>query len=185
MHTIKIKRPTFEDREALSRFFRVVVTDTFEKEGIGHLREDRENEISDKIAFLDTDLNSNGQARFFYIAEKEGRIVGTIEHGPANALIREGSGGALKNDTEVGTVFVHPGEQGRGIGSLLVNVMALTLRTKGFERFCLDSGYASAQRTWTKKFGEPDFVLRNYWGEGGDHKIWTVRLSELSIEFKV
>lgn len=185
MHTIKIKRPTFEDREALIRFFSVVVTDTFEKEGIGHLREDRENEISDKISFLDMDLSSNGHDRFFYIAEDDGRIVGTIEHGPANALIREGSGGELENDTEVGTVFVHPGEQGRGIGSLLVNVMALTLRAKGFERFCLDSGYASAQRIWTKKFGEPNYVLRNYWGEGSDHTIWAVRLSDLSIEFKV
>lgn len=50
--------------------------------------------------------------------------------------------------------------------------MFLTLQNRGIEEFCLDGGYTYAQKIWKKKFGEPNCLLKNYWGEGCDHMIW-------------
>lgn len=46
------------------------------------------------------------------------------------------------------------------------------------KEFCLDSGYTNAQKVWKKKFGEPDYLLKDYWGEGFDHMIWRGRTND-------
>lgn len=53
--------------------------------------------------------------------------------------------------------------------------MYCVLRNKGIEEFCLDSGYTSAQKIWKKKFGEPDYLLKDFWGAGYDHMIWKIK----------
>lgn len=90
----------------------------------------------------------------------------------------------LKELAEIGTVFVKPDYQGQGIGNLLLNAMYLTLQSRGIEEFCLDSGYVNAQKIWKGKFGEPDYLLENYWGEGYPHMIWRKRISDISIIFR-
>jgi GNAT superfamily N-acetyltransferase len=85
---------------------------------------------------------------------------------------------------EIGTVFVHPGYQRRGIGSLLFNTMLLTFLNRGIEEFCMDSGYASAQTIWTRKLGDPDYWLKDYWGEGSDHMIWKRKVKDVPIIFR-
>jgi hypothetical protein len=56
--------------------------------------------------------------------------------------------------------------------------MYLTLQNRGIEEFCLDSGYLSAQKIWRKKFGEPDYLLKDYWGEGYNHMIWRIKVRD-------
>lgn len=68
--------------------------------------------------------------------------------------------------------FVHPNYQNRGIGTMLLQKMLLTLENRRVPSFCLDSGYKQAQMIWQKKFGQPDFVLENYWGANSHHMIW-------------
>ncbi len=106
-------------------------------------------------------------------------FIGSIEYGPVSDLIRTCTNEALKDLVEVGTVFVHPGYQGKGIGNSLLNAMFLSLKKKGMEEFCLDSGYDNAQKIWKKKFGEPDYLFKDYWGEGLDHLIWKVKINEV------
>jgi GNAT superfamily N-acetyltransferase len=170
----EIRRPQAEDCEELNQFFRIVITDTFGREGLSHLKEDIETEIATKNQFLKNDLESNGEKRYFWLAidKYTDRIIGTIEYGPASELINVCTEGALKNVIEIGTVFVLPNFQKQGIGTVLLNVMLLTLQNKGIKEFCLDSGYSSAQRIWKMKFGAPDYLLRDYWGKGQDHMIW-------------
>ncbi|KAF0822419.1 Acetyltransferase [Cytobacillus firmus] len=44
---------------------------------------------------------------------------------------------------------------------------------KGVEEFCLDSGYRQSQKIWKKKFGEPEYLLKDYWGKGLiAHSLW-------------
>ncbi|MFJ7638484.1 GNAT family N-acetyltransferase [Peribacillus sp. NPDC097225] len=162
MLNLEIRRPRTEDIKELNQFFRTVITDIFIKEGIGDKLEDIENEIEAKKTYLESDLESNGEKRFFLIALDGDKIIGTIEYGAASDLISKCTDNALKNLNEVGTVFVDPDYQRKGIGNLLLNKIYLTLHNKGIEEFCLDSGYISAQKIWKKKYGDPDYFLENY-----------------------
>ncbi|MGG3560059.1 GNAT family N-acetyltransferase [Neobacillus rhizosphaerae] len=182
MLNIEIRRPRIEDTNELNQLFEKVIIDTFTKEGIGEKCEDIEAEINTKKKYLLSDFASNGVNRYFLIAWHSDKIVGSIEYGPASNLICKCTKNAFNGLHEVGTVFVHPEYQGMGIGRALLNSIYSELQLKGIEEFCLDSGYARAQQIWKKKFGEPDYLLNDYWGEGFDHMIWKINISDLTQE---
>jgi GNAT superfamily N-acetyltransferase len=177
MQTVEIRRPGMEDIEELNKFFRIVITDTFRREGLAGLMDDIKAEIESKNNYLQMDLDSNGEKRYFLIALAENKIIGTIEYGPASELIIECTEGKLGNLVEVGTVFILPDYQRQGIGNRLLAEMLQTLKGRGIVDFCLDSGYKTAQTIWKRKFGEPDYLLKDYWGQGQDHMIWKVSTS--------
>lgn len=182
MYGIKIRRPRAEDFEELMQLFITVVEDTFKREGLSDLSDDRESEIESKKRYLQSDLDSNGEQRYFLIAvDQHHRIVGTIEYGPASGLIHECTNGTWDGLQEVGTVFVLPEYQGRGIGTLLWSAMLLIFLGRGIHEFCLDSGYVRAQAIWRKKFGEPEYWLKDYWGPGHDHMIWRKNVRDVEI----
>ncbi|MEK5522868.1 MULTISPECIES: GNAT family N-acetyltransferase [Heyndrickxia] len=185
MYKVEIRRPRLEDIEELNEFFRLVIKDTFAREGLSELVEEIEHEIEEKNTILKGDLESNGKNHYFLIALERNRIVGSIAYGPSNELINRCTEGAYKNIFEIGTVFVHPDYQRKGIGNILLNSIFFTLHHKGVEEFCLDSGYKNAQKIWKKKFGEPNYLLKDYWGKGSDHMIWRRHMKDISIIFKV
>ncbi|MDX5475067.1 MAG: GNAT family N-acetyltransferase [Bacillaceae bacterium] len=175
---VEIRRPRVEDIKQLKKFFSIVIKDTFYKEGIGEKLNDLKDEIIGKENYLESDFESNGEKRFFLIALVEEKIIGSIEFGPASDLICECTKNKFKGLVEVGTVFVLPNYQKNGIGNLLLNKMYSTLHNKGIEEFCLDSGYSNAQKIWKKKYGKPDYWLKDYWGKGHDHMIWKIRVND-------
>ncbi|MBS4203067.1 GNAT family N-acetyltransferase [Lederbergia citrea] len=179
MINVEIRRPTAENIKELHYFFRIVIKDTFSKEGIGNKLDDIEDEINDKKKYLESDFESNGEKRYFLIALDNDKIIGSIECGPASELICKCTNNAFNNLMEVGTVFVHPDYQRNGVGNLLLNTMYFTLQRKGIEEFCLDSGYVRAQKIWKKKFGDPDYLLKDYWGEGFDYMVWRIKVNDL------
>lgn len=174
MVNVEIRRPTKADINNLKQFFRTVITDTFNNEGIADKIDDMESEIETKNTYLTTDFDSNGEKRFFLLAIDGDKIIGTIEYGAASELICTCANKEFKHLHEVGTVFVHPDYQRKGIGNLLLNRIILAMQSKGITEFCLDSGYGNAQRVWTKKFGDPVYLLEDFWGEGYHHMIWRV-----------
>ena len=176
LNSIVIRRPSNKDIIEIQALFRLVVTDTFQQEGIGELIDDIEEEIQTKITYLNQDIGTGGTARYFLIAEVDEKIIGTIEFGPASDLIKKWTNDAFQNLYEVGTVFVHPKYQSKGIGNQLLNEIYVALRNLGVKEFCLDSGYKRSQTIWRKKFGEPDFVITDLWGDGAHHMIWRVSL---------
>ncbi|MGE6261154.1 GNAT family N-acetyltransferase [Heyndrickxia sporothermodurans] len=178
MIKVEIRRPEIKDIIELHSFFRLVITDTFIKEGIGDKLNDINDEINVKEKYLESDLESNGENRYFLTALDGEKIIGSIEYGPASDLINSCTNNAFKDLIEVGTVFVHPDYQRMGVGNRLLNTMYLTLKNKGIEEFCLDSGYMNAQKIWKKKFGKPAYLLKNYWGKGYDHMIWRIIVSD-------
>ncbi|KMJ57243.1 GNAT family acetyltransferase [Bacillus sp. LL01] len=181
MINVEIRRPMEDDINNLNQFFRAVITDTFNKEGIVDKIEDMENEIEGKKTYLARDLESNGEKRFFLLALDGDKIIGTIEYGAASELICMCTNNAFKGLHEVGTIFVHPDYQRKGIGNLLLNRIMLAMQSKCITEFCLDSGYVSAQRIWTKKFGDPAFLLEDFWDEGYHHMIWRVKCERKGI----
>ncbi|WP_212936126.1 GNAT family N-acetyltransferase [Bacillus hominis] len=187
MYNVEIRRPNSDDIDELYLFFRIVITNTYKNEGLSQLLDDIENEIYSKKQYLKNDFDSNGENRYFLLAIDKGneKIVGTIEVGPASTLINSCTSGVLKDLYEIGTVFVLPEYQGKGIGSILLNAMFLTLLGEGITEFCLDSGYKNAQKIWKKKFGKPSYVLKDYWGASIDHMIWKKSLHDIPIIFKL
>ncbi|HEK9098840.1 GNAT family N-acetyltransferase [Bacillus pfraonensis] len=185
MDNIEIRRPILSDYEELKQLFHTVIIDTFAREGLSDWADDIENEIEAKKQYLKCDFDSDGENRYFLIAvdKRCNKIIGTIEFGPSSKLIHECTDGVLKDLYEVGTVFVLPNYQRRGIGNLLLNVVLLTLLGRGITEFCLDSGYTNAQKIWKNKFGEPNFLLQDYWGEACDHMIWKKRINDIPIIF--
>ena len=101
---------------------------------------------------MKSDFDSNGESRYFLLAidTSNNKIIGTIEIHSASTLINSCTGGVLKNLYEIGTVFILPEYQRKGIGSLLLHTMFLTLLSRGITEYCLDSGYKNAQSIWTK-----------------------------------
>ncbi|MEK5232607.1 GNAT family N-acetyltransferase [Lysinibacillus sp. FSL K6-0232] len=174
MENIIIRRPLPTDKEVLHQFFFLVIQDTFAKEGLAALAGDQHNEWEMKKHYLAMDFASQGQQRFFWVAvePKTGEIIGTIEYGEANALIQQTIQEDLTNCPEIGTVYVHPSYQQRGIGTMLFRHMLTTLETQQIPSFCLDSGYRQAQIVWQKKLGKPDFCLKHFWGTNIPHMIW-------------
>jgi len=109
-----------------------------------------------------------------------GNVVGTIEFGPANDLIMSCTNGELKGIMEIGTVFVLPEYQSTGIGSMMINSILIEMDRLGYEEFCLDSGYKTAQKIWIKKFGYPQYHLKDYWGKDADHMVWRLKIKDVS-----
>ncbi|MBZ2174316.1 GNAT family N-acetyltransferase [Schnuerera sp. xch1] len=179
MLNIEIRRPKLKDKEELHNFFKIVIKDTFIREGIENNVYDLEQEIKFKKKYLQYDLDSNGKLRYFLIAEHNENIIGTIEYGQSSDLIDSCTNGELKHLVEVGTVFVRPDYQKQGIGNLLLNSIYEAMKNRGIEEFCLDSGYSNAQKIWIKKFGSPHYFLKNYWGENRHHMIWRITLSKV------
>ncbi len=172
-----IARPTIEDIPALDTFFELILTDTFEKNGYLDLAELRDSEILQKKAYIRDDLLENEDKPYFLAAKtEEGVIIGTIASGPANDDILKCTAHAYEGIPEIGSLFVHPDYQGKGLASQLIDAIEVYLRANGYTQYCLDSGYKLAQKTWTRKFGEPAYLIKDHWGEGADHMIWLVTL---------
>ncbi|MBY0148630.1 GNAT family N-acetyltransferase [Neobacillus niacini] len=174
MLKVEIRRPKIEDQEELNQFFRTVLTDTFAREGLADLVEDIEADIESKKKYLQMDFETSGEKRYFLIALTKNKIIGTITCGNANELIQESTNGALRNTIEIGTIYVLSEYQRQGVGNQLLAEMLKTLMAREIQEFCLDSGFKTAQTIWKKKFGEPEYWLKDYWGQGQDHMIWKI-----------
>ncbi|MCM0650310.1 GNAT family N-acetyltransferase [Clostridium swellfunianum] len=179
MVNVELSRPKIEDIELINEFFEIVLRDTFERNGISYLIDTIEEEIKDKRRFLNQDFETGGTARYFLIAKENKKIVASIEYGPSNDLINSCTNGELKEVVELGTVFVHPDYQNKGIGSRMLNSIFIEMKEKGIKEFCFDSGYKTAQKTWIKKFGNPEYLLKDYWEEGSDHMIWRISVDDV------
>ncbi len=178
MSTIMISRPEWTDIPKLNTFFRMVIVNTFEKNALSDMTDLIREEIEHKKAYLDQDFQSGGAQRFFLVAKDGDAVVGTIEYGKPNDVIQAFAKGLPKDSVEIGTVFVHPDYQGNGLGSALVTHMLTALDTRGLASFCLDSGYPSAQKIWSRKFGAPAYCLKDYWGPQCDHMIWSLKVQD-------
>jgi predicted N-acetyltransferase YhbS len=181
MRNLEIRRPKIEDKDMIYQFFEMTIRDTYLNNGIGNLKSFIEEEISDKKKYFLEDIESRGEKRFFLLALMDGQIVGTIAYAKADEIILDGTNGEIIDMLEIGSVLVHPDFQKQGIGSKLVNQILKILKEKGIEDFCLDSGYPIAQKIWTKKFGKPQYHLKNYWDEGMDHMIWSLKVQDYIV----
>lgn len=157
--------------------FEAAITDAFIQEGISELVADCRQEIAAKSALVRQALGADANV-FFLVAKVEGQVAGTISFGPCGQEIREITGHELDEVGELGSLYILPEHQGRGIGSGLIREMADALRSRGIERFCLDSGYKKAQKRWQRKFGMPYTIAEDFWGPESPHMIWLCHVAD-------
>ncbi len=179
MENVIVRRPNNEDKNKLIMLFDTVIKDTFKRNGLEYLVEMIEEEIDTKIKYLKQDLENESDERCFLIAEINHKIIGSIEYGPSSELIDRCTDGEIKGWIELGTIFVLPEYQGNGIGNLMIKKIANELKKRGINEVCLDSGYKTAQKIWTQKFGKAQYRLKDYWLKDNDHMIWILNISEI------
>lgn len=176
---IIVRRPRREEVDLIDAFFETVIEHTFRVNGLDDLSELKSEEIDDKKVKIRQDIATSGKERFFLLAEYQGQIIGTIEHGLSSDLLRRCTNHELSAVPEIGTVFVYPEYQRQGVASLLLRALFQELRRTNVEEVCLDSGYKEAQKIWVHIFGEPAYFLRDFWSQGNHHMVWKVKVEEV------
>jgi len=180
--TMKITRPKKEDEKEILELFETTIKKAFKDEGIKEDEQGMKEEIVSKKQSLKKDFQTNGRERYFLIAKKDNKIVGTVSFGKSNDLINKITNNEYKDIWELATVYVLPEYQGKGIGKKLFNSIILSMMARGIEEFCLDSGYKKARDHWTKKLGKPTIVEKNFWGKNAHHMIWKRKIEDISID---
>jgi len=180
MKNIQINEALIKDKARINEFFEIVLMHTFEANGITEIEGLLTEEIEDKRLCLDQCFDSKGLDRYFLIGKVDELIVASVEYGLSNKLLNDCTNGVLKDMLEIGTVFVHPDYQQRGIGHMMLTKIFERLLSQGVKKVCFDSGYKTAQKIWKKKFGQPTYYLKDYWGDDSHHMVWVIDI-EVSI----
>ncbi len=170
---LKIRRPRKSDILQIHELFEKSIINTFEKEEIIDELDEESNSI---IKTLENRLKiffeSNGIDEYFLIAFNGDKILGTISYGTPNKRIHENINVENSKVPEIRSVYILPGFQKKGIGSLLLQELIVELNKKGFNSFYLECGFKKAQYYWKNKLGDPICHLKDYWGIKEDHMIW-------------
>lgn len=180
-----IRRPKKSDKEEVYSLFETTIQHTFKLEGTGSETKIIKELIDDQKSLINIDFDTNGKEYYFLIAECEGKIAGTICHRPCSDIIKDCADRDTQGMHEIGSVYILPDFQGKGIVKLLLNAMYITLSAREFNEFWLDSGYNIAKNVWQKILGEPNIIMKDYWGKGVDHHLWYRKLSDVSIKYDI
>ena len=135
-----------------------------------------DEELLAKKKHLLEDLNTNGEKRYFLLAEYNENIIATISYGPSSDLINSCTQNATEHILEMGSVFILPQYPKMGIVDLLIKKLLLKLKEANIDSICFDSGYPVAQEVWNKKMGVPQYIMENHWGQNLHHMIWIINI---------
>ena len=132
---IQIRRIRPLDEPELGAFFEIVLRHTYLKEDLMSFENEMIQEIEVKKQYVRDDINTGGAKRFLLVAVDQSRIVGTLSIGAAsdNDIIVE-KAPKYRQMYELGTAFVHPDEQNKGIVSNLIDAMCVELRSREIGR---------------------------------------------------
>ncbi|HAS73409.1 MAG TPA: hypothetical protein DCS67_04635 [Clostridiales bacterium UBA8960] len=175
---IEIASPAPSDQAEIDHLIETVLKDNWIKNDLMAFEDGLDEEIQTKKGYLNAYVKGADDARTFLMAKLHGDIVGIIEHGPVSDTIKDCKDEALNLLQEVGTVFVLPEYQGIGLGKRLMTAITDKLIELGETAFCIDSGYKTAQPIWTHLYGAPYYLMKDYWGPGGDHMVWKVKIEK-------
>lgn len=177
---VEIKQLDIHDLASAKRVFEISIPDAFIKEGLSLMDEDIQSEIEIKKQLLEKSLNEQNGLLRFLVAKIDDHVIGTISFGPCGSDILKCTNNELAEIGELGSLYILPDFQDRGIGSKLIHALVQKLNENSITQFCLDSGYKRAQKRWKRKFGEPYKVVLDYWGPGYEHMIWLCNVDQFT-----
>src|SRR5690554_3667001 len=139
---LKVERPVPDDLDSAYRVFEESIALAFEEEGISH---DAPAEIEYKQQLIRSSVLEDTYDFVFFVAKLGDAVIGTISYGFCGDDIRRCLGEELEDLGELGSIYVLPGFQGRGVASALIAAMLEYLQSRGVRRFYLDCGLKAAQ----------------------------------------
>ncbi|MGI1822618.1 GNAT family N-acetyltransferase [Exiguobacterium sp. TRN 1102] len=162
------------DVKSLQRLFMESLSDLIRRE-----RFEDADLLDEEVARLNTTIQDHfdDDTVDLYVVEEDGILVGAGALLPPNDII-SGNIQIERDAIELGSVYVSPRMQQRGVGQFLLEEMMREILARGKKVFYLDAGFPSAQAYWQKRLGEPSHILEHYWGPGASHMIWQVHIKK-------
>jgi len=178
MNNLSITKFTKDDIKSVYTVFELSIADAFHKEGIEDCEEDIIIQVEEKKKLINSLLDNKESGLYFLVAKVDDNVIGTISFGPCGDAIKNSTNNELNSIGELGSLYILPDYQDKGVGTALINSMIKYIHGLGIKEFCLDSGYSGAQKRWTRKFGKPYKIAKDYWGEEADNMVWLCRVSD-------
>lgn len=120
-------------------------------------------------------------SRQYAVAENsDGQVVGLMGLKPLDRRMRLYA--LTKKPVEVINAFVHPNEQGHGVGrALLARIEDMAIE-RGYEEIVLNSGpryeKSGGWEFWQHTIGEPVYIAHGYYGDGRNAPVWRKLLAK-------
>lgn len=153
------------------------ISNTFKLNNI-HNNEELKYEINEKSSWVKDFIESKNHSSLFLIAKYDADVAGIAGYFPVSKTIRKNSPTLSEKDIEIGSVYIRPQYQKRGITRILLRALLEEMKIKGIREFCLDCGYPTSQVYWKKIFGNPIREFPNYFGENESYMIWKINVEE-------
>ena len=111
---MEIKKPIKNDLPKLEDFFRKVITDTAKKEGITIINF-IEEEVEKKLKYCRNYFEEGNNISILLAIDGE-KIIGSISSSYCNLDIQNVIKDLKKDSIKIGTVYIHPSYQRKGLG---------------------------------------------------------------------
>jgi len=183
---IEISRISEKDTDELYQLFDNVIKDNFLFEGytLESLQDGIQQCINQPMEGIKSDFESEGKDNYHLIAKINGKIIGTMAHGTLSETVYKNT--SFKNGIrEIKSAYILPDYQNKGVGSILLNAILLSLYQTDIKKVCIYSGFKKGIAFWEKKFGKAPIILKDYFDKDVDCLIWHKELKDIIIEYNV
>lgn len=168
---LNIRQPRLSDFSKIQKLFVESIENTFKLNSIEDELECN-FEIIDKTRRVKRYLENVEPIVEFIIAEDSNVICGIAGLYPITKLIRENVKTATLHNFEIGSVYILPQYQRKGIAKKLFCYLIDEMIKQGIKDFYLDCGYTTSQKYWKQLLGEPSLSFENYFNSGDYYMIW-------------
>ncbi len=169
-----------KDIQSIETLLLSVIKETAQKENIPNIDAFLQEEMASKKKLLNDALLENhvlkDKMTHVLVAKQGTQLIGSISCSPCNEIIIKVVGEEAREQSEIGTIYIHPDYRQQGIATVLIKAMESHLAQWKVDSYYLDSGYKSSQRVWTHLFGKAKYIADDYWGKGSHHMVWYRRL---------
>ena len=112
--------------------------------------------------------------RTYLVAELGGQVVGMMGFKKPDRVMQTFA--RRKPTVEFINAYVDPNIRRKGIGQLLLLGLEETARQQGYAEVIVNSGpryqHKGGWDFWTRHYGQPAYIAREYYGRGGDAPVW-------------
>lgn len=154
---------------------------------LAHWVKDRQTggPLPDEVASIMTavakSIKGEGDVKY-QVAEANEKFLGIMGFRPLVEAMKQYA--LTENPAEIINAFVDPAQRGgKGIGRSLVNAVEAEAGKMGYTEILLNSGPRYQNTAWgfyTKMYGEPVAVMKDYYGPGGDAPVWRKNITPKS-----